>query len=247
MGGYRGRPEQVRGRVGGVLAAQFPRTHLDPNCHAGDIDTDLLNALWPDPLVPSGKALLGKSLVWRTLDDGRPICDRKLTVHELRQRIARCHTPHHQVLHGLLQRAHAHHGGVLHINCHSMNPASGAMAEGGADQPRADMVLGDRDGTTCASALTAFVRGVLVAQGYEVKINDPFKGVARCHPQRGLTTASGGAVLHAPAFPWNRCRAARLLECTKADGDSAWRSWMGWQAWSWQAVATTPATPSWRG
>jgi N-formylglutamate deformylase len=160
-----------------LLAAQFPRTYLDPNRHAGDIDTDLLDAPWPDALVPSGKARIGKSLVWRTLDDGRPIYDRKLTVQELRQRIARCHTPYHQALQGLLQAAHARHGQVFHINCHSMNAVSGAMGEGGAGQPRADMVLGDRDGTTCAPAFTAFVREALVARGYDVKVNDPFKGV----------------------------------------------------------------------
>lgn len=160
-----------------LLAAQFPRTYLDPNRHAGDIDTDLLDAPWPDALVPSGKARIGKSLVWRTLDDGRPIYNRKLTVQELRQRIARCHAPYHQALQGLLQAAHARHGQVFHINCHSMNAVSGAMGEGGPGQPRADMVLGDRDGTTCAPAFTAFVRELLAARGYSVKVNDPFKGV----------------------------------------------------------------------
>ncbi len=160
-----------------LLAANFPRTYLDPNRHAGDIDPDLLDAPWPEPLVPSGKARIGKALVWRTLDDGRPIYNRKLSVQELRQRIARCHTPYHQALQGLIQRAHARHGAVFHINCHSMNAVSGAMGEGGAGQPRADMVLGDRDGTSCAPALTAFVRGVLVSQGYDVKVTDPFKGV----------------------------------------------------------------------
>ena len=160
-----------------LLAAQYPRTYLDPNRHAGDIDTDLLDAPWPDALVPSGKARIGKSLVWRTLDDGRPIYNRKLTVQELRQRIARCHAPYHQALQALLQAAHARHGQVFHINCHSMNAVSGTMGEGGAGQPRADMVLGDRDGTTCAPAFTAFVRDTLAARGYDVKVNDPFKGV----------------------------------------------------------------------
>jgi N-formylglutamate amidohydrolase len=160
-----------------LLAALFPRTYLDPNRHAGDIDTALLDAPWPGELVPSGKARFGKALVWRTLDDGRPIYGRKLTVQELRQRIARCHVPYHQALHRLLQAAHAQHGVVYHLNCHSMNAVSGAMGEGGAGRPRADMVLGDRDGTTCAPAFTAFVRAALQARGYSVTVNDPFKGV----------------------------------------------------------------------
>jgi N-formylglutamate amidohydrolase len=160
-----------------LLAAQFPRTYLDPNRHAGDVDLDLLDEPWPDEHVPSGKARIGKALVWRTLDDGRPIYDRKLTVQELRQRIARFHAPYHQALRGLLDAAHARHGVVYHLNCHSMNAVSGAMGEGGAGRPRADMVLGDRDGTTCAPEFTAFVRELLVARGYDVAVNYPFKGV----------------------------------------------------------------------
>lgn len=160
-----------------LLAAQIPRTYLDVNRHAGDIDTDLLDAPWPDLLVPSGKARIGKALVWRTLDDGRPIYDRRLTVQELRQRIARVHVPYHAALRQLLQAARARHGQVFHINCHSMNAVSGTMGEGGPGRPRADVVLGDRDGTTCAPAFTAFVRDHLAGLGYDVAVNDPFKGV----------------------------------------------------------------------
>ena len=42
---------------------------------------------------------------------------------------------------------------------------------------RADFVLGDRDGTTCEPEFTAFVAETLRAMGYEVAINDPYKGV----------------------------------------------------------------------
>ena len=58
-----------------------------------------------------------------------------------------------------------------------MNAVSSLMGEGGAGIPRADMVLGDRDGTTCAPEFTAVVRSTLAGLGYEVKVNDPFKGV----------------------------------------------------------------------
>jgi N-formylglutamate amidohydrolase len=172
-----------------LLAAQFPRTYLDPNRHAGDIDPDLLDAAWPESLTPSGKARIGKSLVWRTLDDGRPIYSRKLSVAELQQRIARYHQPYHQALQQLMEASHAVFGRVFHINCHSMNAVSGAMAEGGAGVARADIVLGDRDGTTCAPEFTAFVRSFLLRCGYDVKVNDPFKGVelvrAYSHPAAG--------------------------------------------------------------
>jgi N-formylglutamate amidohydrolase len=58
-----------------------------------------------------------------------------------------------------------------------MNAVSGAQGEGGAGVARADVVLGDRDGTTCDSGFTAFVREHLANLGYDVKVNDPYKGV----------------------------------------------------------------------
>ena len=160
-----------------LLAAQFPRTYIDANRHAGDIDLELLDAPWPHHHQPSGKAAIGKALLWRTLDDGRPIYTRRLTVQEVASRIDRFHRPYHRILQALMDAAHRAHGRVIHINCHSMNAVAGAMGEGGAGTPRADFVLGDRDGTTCSAEVTEFVRERLAAQGYSVKINDPFKGV----------------------------------------------------------------------
>ena len=68
-----------------LIAALAPRTYIDFNRHAGDIDLALIEGgRWPGEHVPSGKARLGKALVWRTLDDGRAIYDRKLSVDEVR-------------------------------------------------------------------------------------------------------------------------------------------------------------------
>jgi N-formylglutamate deformylase len=160
-----------------LLAAQFPRTYIDPNRHAGDIDLDLLSEPWPDAHVPSGKAGNGKALLWRTLDDGQPIYARKLSVAEVRRRIEGYHRPYHETLKRLLDAAHARFGMVHHLNCHSMNPVSGVMGEGGPGKARADFVLGDRDGTTCAPQITLFVQEHLSALGYDIRVNDPYKGV----------------------------------------------------------------------
>lgn len=162
----------------GLIAARAPRTYIDANRHAGDIDVEMIEGgQWPGELKPSGKARIGKSLIWRSLDNGQAIYERKLTVAEVQSRIDRFHTPYHQALAGRIEATHARFGASWHIDCHSMNAVGGAQAEGGAGQPRAEIVLGDRDGTSCEPAFTEFVRAFLTGLGYEVKINDPYKGV----------------------------------------------------------------------
>lgn len=160
-----------------LLEARFPRSYIDPNRHAGDVDLELLDAPWPDAHVPSGKGRLGKALIWRTLDDGTPIYAGKLGVETVRARIRDYLLPYQAALKELLDAAHARHGVVYHVNCHSMEAVGGVMAEGGAGKPRADVVLGDRDGTTCEAGFTQSVAEFFRTRGYSVAINDPFKGV----------------------------------------------------------------------
>jgi len=160
-----------------LLAAQFPRTYLDPNRHAGDIDAELIDGEWRGEIVASGKAKIGKSLIWRTLEDGRPIYARRLRPEEVRLRIERFHAPYHGALRTLLDAAHRRFGAVWHINCHSMRAVAGKQSDDGEGRPRADIVLGDRDGTTCDPGFTEFVRTTLAGMGYDVKVNDPYKGV----------------------------------------------------------------------
>ncbi len=161
-----------------LLAALTPRTYLDANRHAGDIDLDLIEGgVWPHEHNPSGKAMIGKSLIWRTLDDGRAIYGRKLTIDEVLGRIERCHAPYHRALRGLLDTTRSRFGHVYHINCHSMKSVAGKMGEDGEGTARADFVLGDRDGTTCDRGFTEFVRATLSAMGHSVRVNDPYKGV----------------------------------------------------------------------
>ena len=160
-----------------LLVAGFSRVYIDPNRHLSDIDISMLDACWPDECQPSGKASIGKALIWRALDDGRPIYDRLLSVEEVAQRIANYAAPYQAKLAALIDNIHREHGHCYHINCHSMNAVSGKMGQGGAGIARADVVLGDRDGSTCEADFTAFVAAYFKDLGFDVKINDPFKGV----------------------------------------------------------------------
>ena len=160
-----------------LVSATFPRSYIDPNRSLLDIDATLMDAPWPGPAVPSRKTELGIGLIWRILDSGESIYGRKLSVDEVKQRIVRYHQPYQRAVKDALDATHEHFGAVWHINCHSMPALSGRVSEEGPGKARADFVLGDRDGSTCEPEFTAFVAQALRGMGYEVKINDPYKGV----------------------------------------------------------------------
>jgi N-formylglutamate amidohydrolase len=160
-----------------LIAARFPRSYIDPNRSLLDIDASLLGAPWPGPAIASRKTELGIGLIWRVLDSGEAIYGRKLSVEEVKQRIVLYHQPYQRAVKDAIDEAHEHFGAVWHLNLHSMPAVSGRVSEEGPGKPRADFVLGDRDGTTCDGDFTATVAEALRGMGYEVKVNDPYKGV----------------------------------------------------------------------
>jgi N-formylglutamate deformylase len=160
-----------------LIAANFPRSYIDANRSLLDIDPALLDAPWPGPISISRKTDKGIGLVWRLTDTGAPIYNRKLTVAEVQSRIANCYAPYHKAVREAINAAHKHYGAVWHLNCHSMPATSNVLSEEGPGIERADFVLGDRDGTACDPTFTRFVASELEKLGYDVRINDPYKGV----------------------------------------------------------------------
>ncbi len=156
-----------------LIGALFPRSYLDANRAVDDLDDALLDGVWPSPLRPSHKTRAGLGVVRRIARPGTAIYNRKLAVDEVLARLERCHTPYHRVLADACDRAHARFGVVWHVNCHSMPSHPTAKQEGDC----ADFVLGDRDGTTCAREFTDFVARILRGRGYDVRVNEIYKGV----------------------------------------------------------------------
>lgn len=159
-----------------VIEANFPRSYIDANRSLADIDPSLMDGDWDEPVRPSRKTELGIGLIWRLARGGVPMYDRKLSVGEVRQRIQRWYVPYHSAVDAALDERYSAFGAVWHINCHSM-PAMGDVWSDDAGRPRADFVLGDRDGTTCAREFTDAIAACLRRMGYAVAINDPYKGV----------------------------------------------------------------------
>jgi N-formylglutamate deformylase len=164
--------------VGGtLLAANFPRTYIDPNREVDDIDPDILAEPWTTPLHPTEKSRLGHGLIWSKARK-QPIYDRKLWVAEVENRIGSYYQPYHQALSRQIETAYERFGGVWHLNLHSMPYNSYEVLEIETDKELADFVLGDRDGSTCDPELIDMIETFLLQRGYSVARNDPFKGVA---------------------------------------------------------------------
>ena len=163
-----------------LLAAQFPRSYIDPNRDLEDIDPAMLADAWPGPLSPGEKTRLGIGLIWREAGQGArlPIYDRLLSVAEVQNRIATYHVPYHAAMREQIEAAYGRFGAVWHLNLHSMPANSYESLQLKSDHPLADFVLGDRDGTTAAPEFTDVVARALRQRGFRVAINDPFKGVA---------------------------------------------------------------------
>lgn len=159
-----------------LIEALFPRAYIDPNRHVSDLDPAVVEEPWPGPLAPSRKTELGIGLVWRLAHGGQPMYARPLAVAEIERRIALYYEPYHAALADAIDACHRRFGAVWHLDCHSM-PAVGDAMSDDPGRARADFVLGDRDAATCEPEFTTFVAATLSGMGYEVAINDPYKGV----------------------------------------------------------------------
>jgi N-formylglutamate deformylase len=164
--------------VGGPLVlAEFPRSYIDANRAADDLDLAMLDAPWPGPVAPSAKSIeLGIGLIWRQVAAGEPIYDRLLTVAEVQARIQRCWQPYQAALRSACDTAHARFGACWHLNLHSMPSNAYERLGRVAPHPLADVVLGDLHGRSCAAGFTTTVRDLFEDQGLRVAVNDPYAG-----------------------------------------------------------------------
>jgi N-formylglutamate deformylase len=163
------------------IEALFPRSYLDANRNLTEIDVSLFDEAWTDLIETDPKTLakvrLGKGLIWRCTDEGTPLYDRQLTVQEVRSRIRRCWQPYHEAVAAAIEAAHARHGYIIHLNCHSMPSVAAKFATDYPGLVHADFVIGDRDGTSADPPLSHRICEHLRSLGYQVSYNHPYKGV----------------------------------------------------------------------
>lgn len=158
-----------------LIAATFPRWMIDANRARDDVDLALIEGTWPHPVKPTAKTRSGMGLLRRLALPGVPTYGRKFTIQQVEALLRDYYDPYHAALKGALDRTHARFGAVWHIDCHSMKSRGNAMNDD-AGKLRPDFVVSDREGTTAGGGFTEHVAAALRAFGYDVRINDPYKG-----------------------------------------------------------------------
>lgn len=159
----------------GLVHAEFPRTYIDVNRAVDDIDEDMLSEPWPGGANPTDKSARGMGLIRKHILRGVPMYEAPLSVAEIESRIARFYEPYHNAVKAGLDRLHADHGIVWHVDWHSMKPVGVAMNED-AGEVRPDFVVSDGEGRTASASFVQAVAGWLEGCGYSASINHPYKG-----------------------------------------------------------------------
>jgi N-formylglutamate amidohydrolase len=159
-----------------LLAAEFPRAFVDPNRQPFELDPSMFSAPLPDYAVTrTARLQAGLGTIAKVVADQLEIYRGPLLFDEVADRIAAFHQPYHVALKGLLEEARDTHGHAVLVDCHSM-PSVGSALHADEGQRRADVILGDRFGTSCAPGLIDAVERTFQALGYRVVRNQPYAG-----------------------------------------------------------------------
>jgi N-formylglutamate amidohydrolase len=156
----------IAGGVGAVVQP-VPRAVIDCNRDEEEVDPAAIAGISPAPVGP--RARYGLGLVPSRTHRHGTLWRRPIDRAELNRRIEQIHRPYHQALADGLDALRAPHGEALLLDCHSM-PAR--------PHGQADIVIGDRHGTSCAAWLSAEAIRIVRAAGFRAALNDPYAGGA---------------------------------------------------------------------
>jgi N-formylglutamate deformylase len=178
------------------MRAHFPRCYVDVNREPYELDPRMFEGRLPSfANTRSMRVAGGLGTVARVVGDAQEIYDQRISVDDALRRIENLYKPYHRSLRRLFTRVHREFGAAMLIDCHSMPSSTGPKD----DRPRADVVLGDRYGTSCVALVSEVIETTLRQQGYAVSRNKPYAG--------GFITEHYGnpaAGLHAIQIEFNR-------------------------------------------
>jgi N-formylglutamate deformylase len=179
-----------------VMRAHFPRCYVDVNREPYELDPRMFDGRLPSfANTRSMRVAGGLGTIARVVGDAQDIYSQRIPVDHAIRRIESLYKPYHRALRRLFTRVHGEFGAAVLIDCHSMPSNAGSKD----DRPRADVVLGDRYGTSCVGVVAETIDATFRELGYVVSRNKPYAG--------GFITEHYGnpaAGLHAIQLEFNR-------------------------------------------
>ena len=182
-----------------LLAARYPRAYLDVNREPWELDPEMYDDELPDYVnATSFRVAGGLGTVARVVANGTEIYAGKLRFAEAVDRVEKIYAPFHAALKDLIDQAVAAFDCAVVVDCHSM-PSVGGPMDQDSGRRRADIVLGDRFGSSCHSSVIRACEVSFKDLGYDVARNAPYAG--------GFTTRNYGrpaAGIHTMQIEINR-------------------------------------------
>jgi N-formylglutamate deformylase len=117
----------------------------------------------------------GLGTIPRIVSEHEEIYKEPLDFAHVEARIERLYRPYHLALRTLIEATATRFGQALLVDCHSM-PSTAAPPGSAGRGKRADVVLGDRYGSTASAVLTEALERAFAAQGFQVMRNKPYAG-----------------------------------------------------------------------
>jgi N-formylglutamate amidohydrolase len=156
-----------------LMRAHFPRAYLDVNREPYELDPEMFRGGLPAYAnVRSLRVAGGLGTIARVVSEQEEIYAGPLDVDEALARIETIYKPYHAVLRRLLAETHVRFGWAVLVDCHSMPSA----CRGADPRHRADIILGDRYGTSCSPGLIETAESLLRDLGFSVAVNKPYAG-----------------------------------------------------------------------
>ncbi len=150
------------------LRAKLSRFVCDLNRHPDDVSARGV------PSHPAPQNIDGRGFLWEVTTTGRRALSRPLTGAEWETRRS-IHAAYHGAIADALARARSVFGFAILVDGHSM-PSVGRSGHSDPGHARAEIVPGDKLGTSCAPALSRLVGDHFREHGMRVAFNDPYRG-----------------------------------------------------------------------
>lgn len=156
-----------------LMAANFPRSFIDVNREAYELDPEMFLEPLPEfVLKPSSRVMAGLGTIPKIVALNVNIYNERIHLSDALDRIENLYIPYHRHLQNTLYSMRDRFGFAVLIDCHSM-PGKLKFFNGG-QQP--DFILGDQYGRSCANTFVEYAADNLRQKGYNVSLNRPYSG-----------------------------------------------------------------------